>query len=109
MAGVEDEGDAAQRREERTTPNVAVPDSASTASTAARPAARPRQDEQPARVDAVGDPAGDEAEAVNGKKRQNASAPTASGECESSSTSHASATFCIHDPETEITWPVKKM
>ena len=45
---------------------------------------------------------------VKGMKRQNASAPTASGECVSSTTSHARATFCIHVPLTEMTWPVKK-
>ncbi len=45
---------------------------------------------------------------MNGTKRQKASAPTASGECVSSTTSHASATFCIHVPLTEISWPVKK-
>jgi hypothetical protein len=46
---------------------------------------------------------------VNGTKRQNASAPTAKAEPESSSTSHASATFCIHVPASDTTWPVKKM
>ena len=45
---------------------------------------------------------------MNGMKRQKASAPTASGECVSSTTSQASATFCIQVPLTEITWPVKK-
>ena len=45
---------------------------------------------------------------VNGMKRQNASAPTAIGECVSSTTSQASAMFCIHVPLTEISWPVKK-
>ena len=46
---------------------------------------------------------------VNGTKRQNASAPIASGDPESSMTSHASATFCIHVPASETSWPVKKM
>ena len=46
---------------------------------------------------------------VNGTKRQNASAPIASGEPESSITSHASATFCIHVPASETSWPVKKI
>ncbi len=45
---------------------------------------------------------------VNGMKRQKASAPTAIGECVSSTTSQASATFCIQVPLTEISWPVKK-
>ena len=45
---------------------------------------------------------------VKGRKRQNASAPTASGEWVSSTTSQASAMFCIHVPLTEITCPVKK-
>ncbi len=45
---------------------------------------------------------------VNGRKRQKARRPTASGECVSSTTSHASATFCIHVPLTEMTCPVKK-
>ena len=44
----------------------------------------------------------------NGTKRQNASAPTARGELDSSITSHASAMFCIHVPATETTWPAKK-
>ncbi len=43
----------------------------------------------------------------NGTNRQNASAPTASGELESSITSHASAMFCIHVPATETICPVK--
>jgi hypothetical protein len=46
---------------------------------------------------------------VNGTKRQNARAPTASGEPESSSTSHASATFCIQVPASETSWPEKKI
>ena len=46
---------------------------------------------------------------VNGTKRQNASAPIASGEPESSMTSQASATFCIHVPASETSWPVKKI
>jgi hypothetical protein len=37
------------------------------------------------------------------------SAPIASGEPESSITSHARATFCIHDPAREISCPVKKI
>ena len=45
---------------------------------------------------------------VKGMKRQKASAPTASGEWVSSTTSQASAMFCIQVPLTEITWPVKK-
>ena len=45
---------------------------------------------------------------VNGTKRQNASAPTASGELVSSTTSQASAMFCIHVPLTETIWPLKK-
>ena len=44
----------------------------------------------------------------NGTKRQNASAPTASGAFESSITSHASAMFCIHVPATETICPAKK-
>ena len=44
----------------------------------------------------------------NGTNRQNASAPTARAEPESSITSHASAMFCIHVPASETTWPVKK-
>ena len=46
---------------------------------------------------------------VKGTKRQNASAPIASGEPESSMTSQASATFCIQVPASDTTWPVKKM
>ena len=46
---------------------------------------------------------------VKGTKRQNASAPTASAESESSSTSHASATFCIHVPASDTSCPPKKM
>ena len=46
--------------------------------------------------------------ARNGTKRQNASAPTARGEPESSITSHASAMFCIHVPATETICPLKK-
>ena len=45
---------------------------------------------------------------MNGMKRQKARMPTASGECVSSTTSQASATFCIQVPLTETTWPVKK-
>jgi hypothetical protein len=46
---------------------------------------------------------------VNGTKRQNASAPIASGDPESSMTSQASATFCIQVPASETSWPVKKI
>ena len=46
---------------------------------------------------------------VNGTKRQNASAPTASAESDSSSTSQASATFCIHVPARETSCPPKKI
>jgi hypothetical protein len=46
---------------------------------------------------------------VNGTNRQNASTPMASGEPESSMTSHARATFCIHVPASETTCPVKKI
>ena len=46
---------------------------------------------------------------VNGTNLQNASAPIAIAEPESSMTSHASATFCIHVPASETSWPVKKM
>jgi hypothetical protein len=46
---------------------------------------------------------------VKGIKRQNASAPIAIAEPESSMTSQASATFCIQVPASETTWPVKKM
>ncbi len=46
---------------------------------------------------------------VNGTKRQNASAPTASGEPESSSTSQASATFCIQVPASDTSCPAKKI
>ena len=45
---------------------------------------------------------------MNGTKRQKARTPTASGELVSSTTSHASAMFCIHVPLTETTCPVKK-
>ena len=45
---------------------------------------------------------------MNGTKRQKSSVATAIGECESESTSHASATFCIHDPASETTCPAKK-
>jgi hypothetical protein len=45
---------------------------------------------------------------VNGTKRQNASTPTASGELVSSTTSQASAMFCIHVPLTDTIWPLKK-
>jgi hypothetical protein len=45
---------------------------------------------------------------VNGAKRQKARKPTATAECVSSITYHASAMFCIHVPTSEITWPVKK-
>ena len=45
---------------------------------------------------------------VNGTKRQKRSVATASGERERESTSHARATFCIHDPASETTWPAKK-
>ena len=38
---------------------------------------------------------------VYGAKRQKSNIATASGERESESTSHASATFCIHDPASE--------
>ena len=38
---------------------------------------------------------------VNGTKRQNASAPIASGEPDSSITSQARATFCIHVPASD--------
>ena len=44
----------------------------------------------------------------NGRKRQNASAPTARAEPDNSITSQASAMFCIHDPASDTTWPVKK-
>ena len=40
---------------------------------------------------------------VYGTKRQKRSRPTASGERESEMTSHARATFCIHDPASETT------
>jgi hypothetical protein len=43
--------------------------------------------------------------AVKGKKRKNASAPTARGELVSSTTSHASAMFCIQLPTNETSWP----
>ena len=46
---------------------------------------------------------------VNGTKRQKTSAPTARGEPESSSTSQASATFCIHEPARETSCPAKKI
>ena len=46
---------------------------------------------------------------VNGMKRQNASAPIASAEPDSSITSQASATFCIQVPASDTTCPVKKM
>ena len=46
---------------------------------------------------------------MKGTKRQNASAPIAIAEPESSMTSQASATFCIQVPASETTWPVKKM
>ncbi len=46
---------------------------------------------------------------VKGTNLQNASAPTASGEPESSSTSQARATFCIHVPASDTSWPAKKM
>ena len=46
---------------------------------------------------------------VNGTNRQKASAPIASAEPESSITSQASATFCIHVPASETSWPLKKM
>ena len=45
---------------------------------------------------------------VYGANRQKSSGATASGERESESTSHASATFCIHEPASETTWPAKK-
>ena len=45
---------------------------------------------------------------MNGMKRQKASNPTATGECVSSTTNHASAMFCIHVPTSEMIWPVKK-
>ena len=44
---------------------------------------------------------------MNGRKRQNASPPTASGESVSSTTNQASAMFCIQVPASEITWPEK--
>ena len=45
---------------------------------------------------------------VNGRKRQKARMPIASGEPESWITSHASAMFCIHDPASETSCPAKK-
>ena len=45
---------------------------------------------------------------VYGTKRQKSSVATASGERESERTSHARATFCIHEPASETTWPAKK-
>ena len=45
---------------------------------------------------------------VNGTNRQKSSVATASGERESESTSHASATFCIHEPASETICPAKK-
>ena len=45
---------------------------------------------------------------VNGTKRQNASAPIARGEPESSSTSQASATFCIQVPASETICPAEE-
>ena len=45
---------------------------------------------------------------MKGTNRANASPPTASGDPDSSSTSHASATFCIHEPASETTCPAKK-
>ena len=44
---------------------------------------------------------------VNGRNWQSASRPTASGECDSSSTSQPVAMFCIHVPLTDITCPLK--
>ena len=46
---------------------------------------------------------------VNGTNRQKTRAPTASGDPESSSTSQASATFCIHEPARETSCPAKKI
>ena len=46
---------------------------------------------------------------VKGTKRQNASAPIASGEPESWMTSQARAMFCIHVPASDTTCPVKKI
>ncbi len=45
---------------------------------------------------------------VYGAKRQKSSVATASGERESESTSHARATFCIHEPASDTIWPAKK-
>ena len=45
---------------------------------------------------------------VYGTKRQKRSKPTARGEREREMTSQARATFCIHDPASEKTCPVKK-
>ena len=45
---------------------------------------------------------------VNGPKRQKERIPIANGSCVSVSTNQYIATFCIHVPLTETTWPVKK-
>ena len=45
---------------------------------------------------------------MKGMKRQKASTPIATGELVSSTTSQASAVFCIHVPTTETSWPLKK-
>ena len=51
-------------------------------------------------------PAGSE-KTANGAKRTNASRPTATGECVSSTISQASAMFCIQVPLSETIWPTK--
>ena len=45
---------------------------------------------------------------VYGTKRQKSSSATAIGECDSERTSHARATFCIHEPASETICPAKK-
>ena len=58
----------------------------------------------------VGDDAREQAEEREGPKRQTTSRPTARPRewGASSTTSQASAMFCIQVPATEISWPKKK-
>ena len=67
-----------------------------------------RPEHEAAGVEAIDDRPREEAEErVRREPAEQQDRRSASGERESDSTSHASATFCIHDPARETIWPAK--
>ena len=64
-----------------------------------------RRHDELSRVHAVGDDTGSEAEDGERNEAAEREAPIARADPESSSTSHASAMFCIHEPASETSCP----